>query len=291
MDPYSNEFESDEPEEIYFLDSDGVRDAAPVAPEVPSVYCWRCRKPYPHDLLNCAYCGAENRARHRNPFQHFEKETPKNGPLKIVLVTYGIMLIGSILMAMHLRYGIGLRPPNQSDFTGAITFLEVIDTIIVLVAMGFTGLALSRIDPVPSIPTAAASWLFFGLGLAGMIMLNFGYHKFLIELLGIPKAEGMYPDSWVVLIVLFCVQPAIVEELFARQMSLAVLRKHMGVHFSVFITSLMFAMMHIFVPLSVPYLFMLGVFLGYARVLGGTVFLPMVLHFVHNLVVIIYDKS
>jgi membrane protease YdiL (CAAX protease family) len=86
--------------------------------------------------------------------------------------------------------------------------------------------------------------------------------------------------------VLICVQPAIVEELFFRHLVLGVLRSNLGVHGAVFISSVMFALAHIGVPLSMPVLFVLGLGLGYARVASGGLLLPMAMHFVHNAVVI-----
>ncbi len=60
-----------------------------------------------------------------------------------------------------------------------------------------------------------------------------------------------------------------------------------GVHSVVWITSVMFALSHIGIPLSMPALFVLGLGLGYARMLSGGIVLPITMHFMHNFVIMI----
>jgi membrane protease YdiL (CAAX protease family) len=40
---------------------------------------------------------------------------------------------------------------------------------------------------------------------------------------------------------------------------------------------------------SVPYLILMGAFLAYMRLASGTIVLPMLLHFVHNFVILILE--
>src|SRR5262249_55571120 len=86
-------------------------------------------------------------------------------------------------------------------------------------------------------------------------------------------------------VVTVCLMPAVFEELFFRHLALGSLREHIGVHGSVWISSVMFGMAHIGATLSVPILILLGVYFGYARVVSGGLLLPMMLHFVHNAVI------
>jgi membrane protease YdiL (CAAX protease family) len=91
-----------------------------------------------------------------------------------------------------------------------------------------------------------------------------------------------------VTVLLICVQPAIVEELFFRQMTLGVFRKSMNLHLAVWATAGLFAFAHLTNPFGMPYLFLAGAMFGYARVYGGLP-LAMVLHFLHNLAVVSYE--
>src|SRR5262249_12025090 len=92
----------------------------------------------------------------------------------------------------------------------------------------------------------------------------------------------------VVTILLVCVQPAIVEELFFRQMTLGVFRRSMNLHLAVWLTAGVFAFAHPFKPPGLPLLFLVGGVLGYARAYGGLT-LPIIMHFVHNFAVVAYE--
>src|SRR5262249_7633765 len=121
---------------------------------------------------------------------------------------------------------------------------------------------------------------------------NLAYHFVLRTILREPLIAdemvaqlGMSP--WVLLA--YCIQPAIVEELFFRGLALGSLRNVTGVHSAVFISSVMFGMAHIGVPISIPYLVVVGIALGYVRVASGSLLLPMLLHFGHNFAVLYLD--
>ena len=102
-----------------------------------------------------------------------------------------------------------------------------------------------------------------------------------IEWLKLPDPTGLTAMS----IATTCVQPAFVEEFFFRYLILGVLRRHCGVHGAVHVSAAMFAICHVHVLLSMPYLFAVGVFFGYARVASRSMVLPVSLHFLHNLIV------
>jgi membrane protease YdiL (CAAX protease family) len=131
----------------------------------------------------------------------------------------------------------------------------------------------------------AAAWIGFSVILAGLLLLNVAYHHFLRQIAPAVQmdretfGEGAIFWLWCVAI---CLQPAVVEELFFRYLSLGALRSVVGVHSAVWLSAMMFALAHIYVPLSLPVLFCLGVGLGYARVASGGMALPMVLHLLHN---------
>lgn len=259
----------------------------------PAVECWRCHLEYARELVECPHCGATNRFNAADRRELRKAKFAESQALKIVLVTYGVMLAGSILLAIFARFGLDPQKPDQdpSEFNGAILSLEIVHTIVVVIALSITGLAWARVSPALSTTGMAIGWLVFLAGLPLMIGGNFLYHQWLTELLNAPAERAAFGGTWIVLLFLYCLQPAIIEEIFSRQLCLAAFRPLMGIHFAIIISAVMFSMMHIFVPLSVPYLFLLGVYLGYARVYGGSLFLPIVLHFIHNLVVIYLEKT
>jgi membrane protease YdiL (CAAX protease family) len=122
-----------------------------------------------------------------------------------------------------------------------------------------------------------------------MLAANISYHNFM-KGLGLEIIEPFPEDTsyWWWWAATICVQPAIVEELFFRGCCWRVMTPVMGVHTTVLVSSIMFGFAHIGVPLSIPILTAVGLLLGYSRAWSGSLWLPMILHFVHNLVVILW---
>lgn len=52
----------------------------------------------------------------------------------------------------------------------------------------------------------------------------------------------------------------------------------------------MFALAHLYNPLGLPILFLIGIILGYARVYSGGLLLPMLMHFGHNFAIIYLES-
>jgi membrane protease YdiL (CAAX protease family) len=91
-------------------------------------------------------------------------------------------------------------------------------------------------------------------------------------------------------VVLTCVQPAIVEELFFRYLALGALSRATTMTTAVWVSAVMFAMAHIYNPLGLPYLFLAGVVFALARLYGGLL-LPMILHLLHNFAVMAIEVA
>jgi membrane protease YdiL (CAAX protease family) len=131
-------------------------------------------------------------------------------------------------------------------------------------------------------------WLSFLAALALALLINQAYHKVLTNFLRLHWAGEEAWDISVVTILLVVVQPAIIEELFFRYFALGSLTKITGAHSAVIISGVLFGFAHIYAPLSMPYLVVLGIFLGYSRLASRGLALPMLLHAIHNLVVMLW---
>lgn len=152
-----------------------------------------------------------------------------------------------------------------------------------------------RPKPLPDRGEPVVTWVAALPVLAAMLLVNFGYGlalRFLVEVgLGVkPEAGGdddvlLLGAGWIG-VLLICVQPAVVEELFFRFLMLGHLRPHVGLHGAVWVSSFFFAAAHIGQLIAFPVLLLLGAVMGYARVYSGGLVLPMVLHFLHNLAVL-----
>jgi membrane protease YdiL (CAAX protease family) len=193
-----------------------------------------------------------------------------------VLVTFGILLgvllVHGAIAHAHLRQ---------------VLAFEIFDAIVV-------GLAIWLVGRPPewrrlSDGAPAGTWAAAVAGLGLVLAANLGYHTALRGYIGIkPTADPILAVTGVTPLVLltYCLEPAIVEELFFRYLALDTLRGVMNVHAAVLVTSVMFGLAHIGVPLSIPLLALVGLALGYARVASGRLALPMVLHFLHNFVIV-----
>jgi membrane protease YdiL (CAAX protease family) len=95
--------------------------------------------------------------------------------------------------------------------------------------------------------------------------------------------------GWTAVILLVCVQPAVIEELAFRGVILSGLRQVLTDTEAIVVSALMFMIIHLsFV--SFPHLVLLGLVLGYLRVKSGSLYPCMVLHFLHNLAVVLTES-
>src|SRR5262249_9390704 len=138
---------------------------------------------------------------------------------------------------------------------------QLIWTLVVESAdMALLGWALLWIGPPPGLPRSSwkrriAAWLSALPLLLLLLTLNVAYHRLLPDLFFMPGPERDLRATerslgWFLLI--FCIEPAFVEELFFRYMALGVLQEWSGVHSAVLVSAVMFGMAHVFAPLSIP---------------------------------------
>jgi len=202
-----------------------------------------------------------------------------------------MMLGTSVIQAWWLRDGSGIerlpRKEQQRVLLEQLIVFEAIDTFLVVVAFAWASRppAIRRSDS-----QYAAAWLSAGPLLALLLGINWSYHELLRNALGQPPfiefIELDVRSNPALIVLAVCVQPAIVEELFFRYLALTHLRSVMGLHGAVWVSSVMFGMAHIHAPLSIPILILVGAGLGYMRVWSGGLAIPMVMHAVHNAVVL-----
>jgi membrane protease YdiL (CAAX protease family) len=95
--------------------------------------------------------------------------------------------------------------------------------------------------------------------------------------------------GWPTIILVICIQPAIIEELAFRGVIHASLERVLGANETILVTSLMFMIIHLSVP-SFPHLLIIGLALGYIRHRCGSIYPGMLLHFLHNLFVVMSEK-
>jgi membrane protease YdiL (CAAX protease family) len=211
-------------------------------------------------------------------------------PVVKLIGYFAAMLVTSIIFAAVIRARFEdverLSRADRLWLLYGTLVVEAIDTLIVLVAWA----SLKRpANPFTS-PARHTAWLAAAPGLALLLGLNFAYHAFLRSVLpSIEEPERMLAGRPWLYLVAYCVQPAIVEEFFFRGLVLDWFRSAMSTAGAVAVSSVMFALCHVYAPVGVPYLFVAGAAFGIARIASGGLALPMILHFLHNLVVMLVE--
>jgi len=256
-----------------------------------TVECWRCGLEVLDAPVVCPHCAARllNLGYEKSKRQH---DKQRADPFKVLMWSYAILLTTTIVLAFSLELTLREQDFSEAEVrTQALVQMlaaEVVDTVIVCFAFALGYWAISS----RSIQTSnrVQAWLVFPPMLAGLLLLNFQYHWLLREVLQIPLFDDALTSTfdWLVFLV-YCIQPAVVEELYCRGFALGILQSVLGRHWAVWISAIMFGLLHVGTPLSIPYLTIMGVYLGYAKICSGGLVLPVTLHFTHNLMVLLWD--
>lgn len=134
----------------------------------------------------------------------------------------------------------------------------------------------------------AEVWVGF-LFLALLLVVNYGYHWFLIYLLG----EGSPSESWLyktdlsgaAMFVLICLIPGITEEIAFRGLIQHWLQTVLKPWRAIVLASALFTALHLSV-LSAPYIFLLGLLLGWTKWKSKSLYPSILMHIAHNWVCI-----
>lgn len=98
------------------------------------------------------------------------------------------------------------------------------------------------------------------------------------------RAESIFEGSFIIIVV--AVVPAICEEVFFRGYVQKSFELSIKPVWAIILTALFFAMYH-FNPYGLVALIALGVFFGFAAYKSGSIFIPMILHFLNNLLAVV----
>jgi membrane protease YdiL (CAAX protease family) len=210
-----------------------------------------------------------------------------------VMVFFGLFLLTSLVFGALTSFGMPDEKPTPARARRQLNLIlgvEILDAALVGAALAMVARPARR-APMSNLPQALL-WGASVVGVFALVAVNGAYHDALRAHLSLEPARDLIVAATGItplVVVTYCLQPAIVEELFFRHLALDNLRGVMTVHQAVFISSLMFGIAHIGVPLSVPMLILVGVPLGYARVMSGNLLLPMLIHFLHNGIILVLD--
>jgi membrane protease YdiL (CAAX protease family) len=274
--------------------------AGAIAPQ-STVRCWRCDKPYVDPLECCPFCKARNRLEsvgHRVAVENVDIGEPRSaagvaGAMDSTLEDDLIFVLGCFIamLAVSVLAGVAraidVKLGHRSSELWILSIAEFCDTIIAGVALTRLGARRSHVPAHRWLSAAAV-----GPALVALLALNLAYHRGVNWLIEPPAwmTVQLLPDaSWGSAIATICLQPALVEEVFFRYLLLGVLLTILTPRSAIAVSGLMFGLAHCGVPLSIPYLIVLGVALGVLYYCGGLM-LPVVAHFLHNLAVVAIER-
>jgi uncharacterized protein len=129
------------------------------------------------------------------------------------------------------------------------------------------------------------SFVSFGLASAAVALLHSVFSVPIITL-SADILRGGY--GWRTVVLVACVQPAIIEEIAFRGIILGSLADPLGPRQAVLVSAALFSIIHLSVP-GIPHLLVLGIGLGALRVRSGSLYPGVLMHFCHNLLVVIQE--
>lgn len=199
-----------------------------------------------------------------------------------------------ILRGIAGRFGI-------ADFTKDSAFYTI---YMVIISLSFLGMFLVY-NTIKRVDIKKASLIKVNFGWKNLILCViiavvtlFGFNLFINYLFHLLEGVGYTPDSslplplnngwWLVAnLVILAAMPAIFEEFIYRGVILNGLRRFGNVN-AVMISALLFALAH-GSAMQFPYQFILGVVLGFVMIKTGSILASMIVHFLNNAIVIVYN--
>ncbi|HZZ41405.1 MAG TPA: CPBP family glutamic-type intramembrane protease [Tepidisphaeraceae bacterium] len=268
-----------DPQPILDPDSPPVPTPLPVAVS-PLRFCRSCGSSLPPDLSNCPRCSQSS----TTPI-----DTTSSFALDIRLVKSSLYLYFTLLGTCMIFALVDLSSSRNDELHLQTIVSIAISLIVVLWCLlrpaGILTLLRHTGRPLWYPAAIAASLLTFTLASTTL----FALHQYLkMPILHYLNMFAAANADWRWGILIICVQPALFEELAFRGFIQTSLSRVIGPYEAVVTSALMFAILHCSIP-SMPHLFLLGLFTALLRLKSGSLYPGMLLHFSHNLLVLLTE--
>ena len=253
------------------------------------------------DPGRCAYCGASLTPGYyfclacATPYKPVESVLPPQRPQMLtdgILIakkaphvaplfwTYFGVVVG-VAIVCHLLF-----EPHRPDLTVLCQVVCLLVTTCVFAAIHWPSLAVQ----LRRFGLASPSALVAVAALVPLLAVNYAYHGWVVNELGADRASPLdrLRESGLdeaTLVAVFCLFPAVVEEIAFRGLVQHWLCVAVRPARALVLASALFAVLH-FSVLSAPYIFAVGMLLGWAKWRTGSLYPSMLIHFLHNLVVV-----
>lgn len=237
------------------------------------LFCNHCKNQITQTTIFCGNCGKKIT---------FQKDIKEESSLKLVIAFYISFLIFTIV-----SYVVSL---DQFNLVTEI----VIESIFILITLGFTFFDYKKIIGLYNFkkvnwknllfsllfPVFSAFTVYYAVEWFDSVFLEGGENVFL--------TYSEFPNSLFWVVIFYVIIPPIFEELAFRGFLFNQLLQISNWKVTVFATALIFALIH-FSFLSLLWIFPFGIILGYLRYKYETLILGMVIHLIHNLIVVLLD--
>jgi hypothetical protein len=248
---------------------------------MPVLFCRRCGVAWDPAWTTCPQCERKAVAIVEASNTRLRSDV---GQIKSAVALYFAMLAVSVvaIVAVHVAGELTVR--GQLVYSGAMSVIvliwclvahrEVVPTLLRTASTGWYVIGALSAIPTYILATVVVQ------GLVAMGVEKIGYIDMFV-------AEG-YGMLLPVLVV--CAQPAIFEELAFRGVIQSSLQQVLSGNEGIVVSALMFGIVHLSVP-SMPHLVTIGLVLGWLRVRTGSLYPGMVMHFVHNFLVVQSERA
>ena len=171
----------------------------------------------------------------------------------------------------------------------------VIELLFIFLTIGFSLTNIKSIWPlyrVPKlnplflvgiiiVPFCTALIVYYGTGFINTFLFNWESNNVFLE-------YADYPNSFLWAFICIAIFPAVFEELAFRGFLFNLLHKSVSVKATIILTAFLFALIHLSF-ISILWIFPFGLLLGYLRYKYKTLWLGMIIHFLHNLIILSLD--
>ncbi len=203
-----------------------------------------------------------------------------------ILLQYVIVFVLALTSGTEAAYKL-LSDPNVQLLENAFISLAVL-TVPYLYTSRATGIGIKQLIVFDKVPLSKGAPLVM-LGLGSTVLCNYITNviaSFSQNTFGIEFRSSMIDfgtDGWSFAIALLCVGllPALLEEFAMRGVVLGALRARLGDTASIFVTALLFGLLHGNL-VQIPFAFLMGIILGYVTVYSGSVMPAVIIHALNN---------
>lgn len=241
------------------------------------MFCRRCGIAWPHGGNTCGACG--------EPIEAPTIESDDGGSSRRLLSAIGLYFV---MLATVLG-------PTVLFDTFSLGLLIGVGVVNVLVVALWVGVKWERLRPIFANPGRPEDWGWALLFVPLTVTLALGTEALFVNYFDFvrPRTFVAIHDHFAslpALLFLMAAQPALVEEVAFRGVIFDGLDDLLGRREVIIATALMFMILHL-AMLSIVFLVVMGLALGWLRHRSQSIWPPIALHFLHNSIVILWSMA